>query len=191
MTLKTLAIIMLGLFLFGTLIGGLTAFYLIHFSPRVVEDIITQMRTIIGFTPKPYRIETALNIFTRNTIVMLIILASGLSIIVPGFIVFANGAVLGFLVYVVIYRTNSIILGVLSVAPHGVIELPALFIAAALGTKIGMDFWGYVIRKKKENLLRTLRMTIPLLAIIMVLLALASIIETYVTPYVLKSYLGT
>lgn len=190
MSLKLLIIIMFSLFLFGILLGVLTASYLLQFNPRLVEDVVNQIRHTIGFAPKPYTIETALNIFIRNTSVTLLTMALGFLIVVPGLIIFINGTIVGFLAYVVTYISGSIIISLASLIPHGIVEVPAILIAAALGTRIGIDLWRYVIKRKKIDTTKTLGTVIKILMITISLLALASIIETYITPYILEKYLG-
>ena len=93
--------------------------------------------------------------------------------IFPVFAVISNGFLLGFVSNLSMQKEG--ILSLWRIFPHGIFELPAMFISFALGIRIGFSF---LDKKKfgdfKENIYSSLRIFI---LIVMPLLILAAIIE--------------
>lgn len=113
-----------------------------------------------------------------------------------GFVMFAGGILAGLLTAWLTFF-NGIMLGVVGtacwmhgmslqlwsfVAPHGVIELPSIFIAAAAGLRLaqGLLFPGYLSRR--ESLTRSGSEAVKLLLGTVPLLVIAGIIEGFVSP---------
>uniref|UniRef100_A0A7C2VLH8 Stage II sporulation protein M n=1 Tax=Ignisphaera aggregans TaxID=334771 RepID=A0A7C2VLH8_9CREN len=194
MSIRMLMVIMFIVFLWGCFLGSSSLFFLLQTGSEQAEQVFNQVEQILGSMPeiKPYTVDTVLAIFMRNFEVALLSVALGLLVVVPGIIVFVNGFVLGMvLVLVSMNPEASIFAGLAAIIPHGIIELPALFLAASVGTRIGIDFWRYVIKKKdKESLTRLLTFAPLLLLIAVSLLFIASLIETYATPYILETFFG-
>jgi len=85
----------------------------------------------------------------------------------------ANGYVLGFIVEKTVEIEGFSILWRL--LPHGIFEIPAVFLALALGTKLGF-FW--LAKDKKKEFFRRLEQSLRVfLFIILPLLIIAAIIE--------------
>jgi stage II sporulation protein M len=85
----------------------------------------------------------------------------------------ANGYILGFVSSLSV--ANGGILSLWRILPHGIFELPAIFISLGLGLKLGT----FVFRKDRQKLFRedALRILIIFLLIVVPLLVIASIIE--------------
>ncbi len=66
--------------------------------------------------------------------------------------------------------------------PHGVVELSAILLSAALGLKLGLDI---IIRKR--NFIETMKYVLKYIPVIMMLLLVAALIESYVTPLIYVS----
>jgi uncharacterized membrane protein SpoIIM required for sporulation len=120
-----------------------------------------------------------------------------------GFVTFALGITAGLgTIYMVVF--NGLLLGVIGmachlsgmslklwefVAPHGVLELPAIFIAAGAGLRIasGLLFPGYFPRR--ESLVRAGTEAVQLLLGSIPILIIAGIIEGFVSPTGLDAHL--
>ena len=83
------------------------------------------------------------------------------------------------------------------ILPHGIFELPAIFYSASIGTLMCFEFSKKIIRKHVAqaqtnslsffNIVREAARSYVF--VIVPLLVLASLIETYITPFIVKSFL--
>jgi len=188
-SIKAMFLIMLLLFVIGILLGF---FATLAFQSLGEIGFVKELtKQIYGGAPtKFYSFDTALYIFGRNMLVALISIALGIAVFVPGLIVFANGFVVGLIAFFVTSLMQSPIVSIAAIAPHGIIEIPAILLATGFGTKIGVEFWRYIVRRSKDELLRTLRKAPMIIAIVALMLFAASIVETFVTPYIVSKILG-
>lgn len=192
MSLKILFILMLGIFLFSCILSSLATIFILSLDSEFLKEIELVVKQMYGDIPiKPYTIRMMLYIFLRNLMVVLISIALGaLTVFLPSVIVVVNGVVLGVVIGLSIILTNSWILAVVAILPHGVLELPAVFLSTAYGTKLGIDFWKYILKKNREDISKTLNMLPKIIVIFVALLFCASFIETFVTPYLIEEFLG-
>ena len=110
------------------------------------------------------------------------IILTGLTLVLPLLAIFSNGMLVGLL------ATEGDLAGhlplgrfVLAILPHGIFELPALFLASALGLRLGLAFWRKVLTAGAEP---SERLTVDLArlgAVLLCLLVAASLIEVYVS----------
>ena len=113
--------------------------YLFSAFDELLKDIVRQTEGLNGF-------QLFVFIFKNNLLSALLALFLGIFFgIVPFFNALLNGAVLGYV------AEKSIFIGGLSIlwrlAPHGIFELPAIFIAIGLGIKLGFSFFVFPVRK--------------------------------------------
>ena len=101
-----------------------------------------------------------------------------------------NSVILG--VLVAYYSNNSFSLLVLlaGILPHGIFELPALFLSLGAGLCLCKNINAY-IRKNEKGVMKPLLLNILRTVCILVLplLAVAAVMETYVTPLVMSLFL--
>lgn len=73
---------------------------------------------------------------------------------------------------------------VVSIAPHGVFEIPALLISTAMGVTLCLDITARILRKKRDMPFGTLLAELVRIFVLMVvpLLAAAAVLEAYLTP---------
>ncbi len=73
---------------------------------------------------------------------------------------------------------------VVSIAPHGVFEIPVLLVSTAMGVALCMDISARLLYKRREMTFLTLLAEIARLSVLVVvpLLAVAAVLETYLTP---------
>ncbi len=107
--------------------------------PLLQDRLPELMETVYGGILSGSEIETIWKVFMRNATASLIMLLAGVTVLVPLAILAVNGFVVGL---VIMYALGngiplaSILIGIL---PHGVLELPAIFLAAASGIRIGLE----------------------------------------------------
>lgn len=138
------------------------------------------LRDLFGKTQGKNAFELVVFIFGNNVMSSFVALFSGLALgIIPFFNALTNGALVGYVLsrsievsgYGVIWR----------LVPHGIFELPAIFIAIGLGMKFGM--FVFHKNKKKEFLRRGKASFNVFLYIIVPLLIVAAIIEGLLVAY--------
>jgi stage II sporulation protein M len=125
-------------------------------------------------------------IFIRNISVLLISIAfSPFFCLVPSLALLVNGWVIG-LVSVAVLQEKSLGYLLAGLLPHGILELPALFmgeaVAFSFGTAVVLAFFR---KEKREMLIPGLKKDLRYLGIAFALLLAAAVIETWVTPLLL------
>jgi stage II sporulation protein M len=126
--------------------------------------------------------QLAAAIFLNNSVKTLIALLLGtLFGVVPVIFLFANGAALGVALSLSI-RTRGLWTSLASITPHGVIELPAVF----LGMSIGLMLGAHTLARLRRRCPTPIRTEISLAlryfsTVIAPLLLLAALIEAFVT----------
>lgn len=135
----------------------------------------------------PYTPFTVLFLFAKNTLTAAISFFLAPVIIIPPGVLLLNGYTIGFLGSA-IAEQKSLLLAFQALAPHGIFEVPALIFAAAGGLRFGVALYKKIALSVKNvdypirgEFMGSLR----LFLIAIVLLLIAAVMETYVTPYVL------
>ena len=132
---------------------------------------------------KPYEFSTVLFLFAKNSLtVFLAFFLSPALLIFPIMILVLNGFMTGFIASVL-----PIDLALKALAPHGIFELPALVLAAAGGLCFGTGVIRKIVRRirgKDYEVTHDFRRGLRLFIISLVLLFVAAIMETYVTPFI-------
>lgn len=174
--------------IFIFVLGIIGGYYFLEIFPSESEKILS----ILGETYKPIlgmpSFAQVLFIFLKNGIISFLMIIFGILFgIFPIIILISNGQILGMLLGWLIPRYNiSYIL--LSILPHGLIEIPCFLISAAIGLKIGKMLIGKIFRKK-VNLRAELNLGLSFfLKIILLLLFLAAVIEVVISPELLRIY---
>ncbi len=167
-------------FIFSMIIGlvvsaknpGLSETYLNNF-----EDSFSWIKTL-----NPLLIMFI--IFLNNAIKSLFALVLGIGFgIVPILFVTGNGVILSILADVV-SKQHSVLFVVAATLPHGIIEVPMVLISSGIGLRLGHVM--YLSLKGGQNDIRgELKSGIRFyMRVIVPLLFVASIIETFVTPLI-------
>jgi stage II sporulation protein M len=166
-------------------LGAVLGILVIPYAPDVAQNInqsVTGFVKLFRGLPKP---QLALAIFFNNAIKTLVVIMGGALIgIIPAVFLVVNGAALGFVLYLSIQQ-RGLSQSLLAILPHGVLELPAVL----LGSSIGLMLGGYMLKKLSGNtepimrreLARALRF---FASIIIPLLAIAALVESFVTSEV-------
>ncbi|MBJ6361082.1 stage II sporulation protein M [Paenibacillus sp. GCM10012307] len=178
------------LFLAGIVIGG---------TNERLEAYITSQLQALGSISQA--IESSANpgmaafafIFFNNTIKSILIMYLGAAFaLVPIFFLIVNGMILG---YVFTHHNpdyNTFELIARGILPHGILEIPAIIIAAAYGIKFGtLTFKGIgnlVQRKQGFGAIyeQFAIRTVPLMVALVIALLAAAVIEATITPWLLN-----
>jgi len=177
-----LVLIATGLFVVGFVSGVLVT----HYKPGIADALYKQM--VETFTAQFEGIHGAgriySKIFLHNLSVCAIMTFGGIVFAVPPvFILLMNGIPLG----IVLSRSEKpLLVFVGSILPHGIFELPATFLAGALGILLGIDALKLISSWMKGNgeastriLLSDLRKILTSFLLVVLLLMVAAAIETF------------
>ncbi len=150
---------------FFFLIGGVVGFFSPGMGRQLVESFGELVQGLVGRGP----LELMLIIFLRNAMVGLLSILLGVALgIFPLFAAVTNGMLLGAVLGLFPGEAWRVI-------PHGVFELPAIFIAWGLGLWCGA--WLFQARRSvliKDRLRRSLR---AFAGLVLPLLLVASVVE--------------
>lgn len=162
-------LIIVGIFLFFSLIG-----FFIYIPDNISNQILDYLKKIVEQTKDMNQLELTWFIFFNNLKASFFGLVLGVFFgIFSIIIILANGFILGF-----VANLSASKLGILSlwkIFPHGIFELPAVFISLGMGLRLG-TFWFKPKKLNffKENFWNSLRV---FLYIVLPLLVIAAIIE--------------
>ncbi|RLI93912.1 MAG: hypothetical protein DRO92_03535 [Candidatus Altiarchaeales archaeon] len=180
-------------FLILFILSALIGFYYYY---SVNDNLMPLFKEIVRRVYQPEsRLLTTVNIFINNLTVTMFAFIGGITIIVPILIVFINGFVFGFLIRYSIESTG-LKLFIKGVLVHSIFELPAFFISAAIGFRIGITFALFLLDFLKENrlskietVIRCVKEGIAIFVFIVIpLLLIAAISEVYITGYLMGIY---
>ncbi len=152
----------------------------------ISEDVASLEKFAEFLTPLPQS-SVLVIILVKNVSVLLISFAfSPIFCLVPVIALTFNGWLLG-LVSTAIIQEKSLGYLLAGLLPHGILELPALILGEAVALSFGTTVLLALFKKEGRNLLLpNLRQNLRYLTVALVLLLRAAIIETYITPLLLR-----
>ena len=174
-------ILMVTLFALGIATG---CFFSVQFPDTTngfIKEIFRKMQHILQLSG--WRL--AIGIFLNNLRVSLILLVIGALLpFVPGLIIFFNGLMIGIISQNFLStQTIGLYSLLMSLLPHGVLEIPAVVLAAMAGTLLGKRNWHCWLKGTQSMGCKAMLHYAGMwLLIITVLLAPAAIIEVFITP---------
>ena len=166
---------------FVTLIAGTLT------GRSIAEELITQFGGVLAplASTGSLSILLLLAVFINNAIKALVLIFLGILLGLPPVLFIAvNGFVLGGLGSALESAKGwGYVLA--SFAPHGVIEIPAILLAAALGLSLGIESFKWLARRESQVKLQLSNGLKVYVRWILPGLAVAAIIEAFVTPLVM------
>jgi stage II sporulation protein M len=137
----------------------------------------------LGGILTPFTFTMFIFIFLKNVVALLFsFIFSPILALIPAVTLILNGWILG-LVSTMVMDQQSLGYVLAGILPHGVIELPALFIGEAAALSFGIMAVTALFKKEKRGLfLPSLRQNLRYLALAVGLMLPAAAIETYLTP---------
>jgi stage II sporulation protein M len=168
---------------FGSLFAGSASSAVFpDMANGVLESFSSSLAPMLEMSP----LSIMRAIFIRNAIVSLISLILGpLLGIIPIVIIEFNGYLVGVVAYIV-GQERGLLFTLLALLPHGIIELPMVFLSAAIGLQLGHQVFLALIGRHsqiKKDLIEGLKFYFFW---ILPLLFVAAIIETFITPLILS-----
>lgn len=137
---------------------------------------------------KPYDPITILFLLAKNSLTAAVAFFLGpLLLIVPAVILFLNGFIVG-MIGAALSDQFSLVYALKVLAPHGIFEIPALVFASAGGFRLGVAALRKLsskMRHREYSLSAEFKGTWRLLVISVILLLIAAVMETYVTPFII------
>ncbi|MEY7848976.1 stage II sporulation protein M [Natrarchaeobius sp. A-rgal3] len=129
----------------------------------------------------------ALELFGNNWFVAITTAFSGIVLAIPAIVsLLFNGVYMGIIAQLEVDPTTLLAF----VVPHGIIEIPAIFVASALGIWIGLVTWrAYRGRIDRPTFADALERSFWILIGIGILLAVAAVVEAFVSPYYFRLFL--
>jgi stage II sporulation protein M len=144
---------------------------------------LSKLSTILS----PFKISTAIFILLKNISALLLsFLFSPILCLLPILALIFNGLLLAFVSAIAVQKESLgfILAGLL---PHGILELSAFIMGEAAALSFGTTVIAAVFKKESRgHLLPSLKQNSRYLLIAFALLVPAAIIETYVTPLLLR-----
>ena len=176
--------IIITLFLLATAAGYVSA----YLDPSIIDELMGQFEESYGWLAEESPTMIMLFIFKNNTIISFLAMLGGIFFgILPVIFILVNGFFIGVVVFSSV-QEYGILVVLSALLPHGIIELPMIFISASIGLRLGvLAFQKIFNRKEKEirfkyELFSAIRFFVT---VIVPLLFIAAIIETFITSSIL------
>jgi stage II sporulation protein M len=181
---KRLILIVAVLFFVSSLIGFLYADSILAFCKKNKIDLFAQFANMIQQFQKDKTYHNAFSmIFFNNLQASLVMIASGITFgLLPILLISFNGFLLGIVLSVASHSAgqNPLQLFVTHILPHGIFELPAVFLASALGLRLGiLIIRSLFLQGNKEAWKQFAFRLQSLLVLITGLLIVAALVEAY------------
>ncbi len=152
--------------------------------PDVSEKLLEMLKDTYGGITALDPFERMLEIFKNNVRNSFIALFLGLGFgIIPFAFAAINGVVLGILVELFLRKQGAFFV-IAAILPHGIIELPMVLISVGIGFRLGhIAYLSLMHLKTMHELIHELKLGVFFyIKIVVPLLLLAALIESYITP---------
>jgi stage II sporulation protein M len=148
----------------------------------LLSDELASLEKLGGILA-PFTFTMFIFVFLKNVITLLFsFIFSPILAIIPVVTLLLNGWIVG-LVSTVVTEQKSLGFVLAGILPHGVIELPALFIGEAAALSFGITAVIALFKKEKRELfLPSLKQNLRYLTLAVALMLPAAAIETFLTP---------
>lgn len=178
-------LIMTGIFIISVIAGLLASLKDLGLS----ENYLDMLKESFGWIKDLHPVWIMLVIFLNNAVKSLfaIVLGAGFGII-PVIFVGGNGILLG-LVANQVSHEQGLLFVLAAILPHGILEIPLVLISSGLGLRLGYLMYSSIMGKETDmryEFMQSLRIYIR---IIMPLLFVSAVVETFVTPMVVLGFL--
>lgn len=182
--LRPYLLVIITLFLLATAAGYISA----YLNPDIIDELMGQFEETYGWIADESPIMIMLFIFANNTLNSFIAMLLGILFgIWPVIFILVNGYFIGVVVFSSV-QEYGILVVLFALLPHGIIELPMIFISASMGLRLGVLAFQKIFRIKEEEirfkyeLFSAIRFFVT---VIVPLLFIAAIIETFITSTIL------
>lgn len=169
-------------FAFGAVIGAAVASRFPGLADHFGDSVAGFLQTFRGL-PKA---QLAAAIFLNNSVKTLAAILLGLAIgVVPALFLVVNGVVLGAVVFLSSH-SRGVWPSLLSILPHGVVELAAVFLGTAIGLMLGDFVLKRLLRRSDTKIGPELGRAMRFFSLVIVpMLLAAALIEAFVTTAII------
>jgi stage II sporulation protein M len=173
-------LIMTGIFIISVIAGLVVSLKDLGLS----ENYLNMLKESFGWIKDLSPIGIMLVIFLNNALksLLAIVLGAGFGII-PVIFVGGNGLLLGLVANQVSSEKGALFV-LAATLPHGIIEIPMILISSGLGLRLGHLMYSSIMGKKTDMRSELMQCLWIYLRIVVPLLFVSAVIETFVTPLV-------
>src|SRR6266508_2801965 len=162
----------------GIVIGLMIVSHFPELADKFESSVVGFVKSFRGLS----KLELAAAIFLNNTLkTVLAILLGSLFGIIPAVFLLGNGIALG-VIFSLSVQMRGVWLSLLSIVPHGLLELPAVFLGTSIGLMVGSRVMKQFFRPPEttigSELVQGLRFFIT---VILPLLFIAALVEAFLT----------
>lgn len=170
--------ISVGVFVIGLIAGWWTA----SASPQIANQAFGEMQDTLRPLLSQSSFVLFLVIFINNALKLFIATVAGvLLVLAPIFSLLVNGYLLGLVVNLVA-ADIGFIPTMVTLLPHGSIELPALWIGSALGIYLGVEAIGKLRGREVDLKSQTKEVSLYFFKYLLPIIFVAALIEAFITP---------
>ena len=187
---KFLIIFSIGLFIFSSISGVFIFQVLLDNNPEIIDSFVDQFKEMFGPISELSPFQLFLTIFYVNTRTSFLIMMLGALLgIFPFISLWLNGTILGILFGKYIAEGGNYLGFMMGILPHGIIEIPAIIIAASQGFRLGKEVVSPPTGLNRSEAIKlNITKGIKLFVLILPLLLIAAVIEVYISTYLFSTY---
>jgi len=187
---KFLIFFSIGLFIFSSISGVFIFQVLLDNNPEIIDSFVDQFKEMFGPISELSPFQLFLTIFYVNTRTSFLIMMLGALLgIFPFISLWLNGTILGILFGKYIAEGGNYLGFMMGILPHGIIEIPAIIIAASQGFRLGKEVVSPPIGLNRSEAIKlNITKGIKLFVLILPLLLIAAVIEVYISTYLFSAY---
>jgi len=174
------------LFVISGTFGFITAQQFPLEAGMAVEQAAEQVSFIEELTPAGIFVLIALNNSIKAFLMMLMGVLWG---VIPVLFILLNGYAIGIVVSVAIVETGLIPI-ILGTFPHGILEIPAILLAASYGVWLGEMFAKRLRKKEAVFGVHVKNALGKFMKVILPILVGAAFIETFITSWILNTFIS-
>ena len=172
------------LFIFSVAFGYVLAIRNTQEVKKIVGDSLSQFAGVKELNA----LMIFLFIFLNNAIKGFLIMAFGIALgIVALMFIFLNGELVGFVLGLAQFSKVGIVRIIVGIVPHGILEIPAIILSAGYGLWLGYRFFRLIWMKDQFKIYFSYALK-KYFEVILPLFFVAALIETFVTPYVIRFF---
>lgn len=187
---KFLIFFSIGLFLFSSISGVFIFQVLLDNNPEIIDSFVDQFKEMFGPISELSPFQLFLTIFYVNTRTSFLIMMLGALLgIFPFISLWLNGTIIGILFGKYIAEGGNYLGFMMGILPHGIIEIPAIIIAASQGFRLGKEVVSPPTGLNRSEAIKlNITKGIKLFVLILPLLLIAAVIEVYISTYLFSTY---
>ena len=172
------------MFLLAVLLGYLTSLRDYDRVKKILDESFSQFAYIRNLNV----FMVFLFIFLNNAIKGFFVLIGGVLFgVAPLLFIFLNGQLVGFVLGAAQFRGIGIGRVMAGIAPHGIIEIPAIILSSGYGLWLGYKFYRFVWKREPFKVYFSYALK-KYIYVILPLFFVAAIIEAFITPLVLNFF---